>query len=61
MEIPKNIQEWLLEDENPSIRYRTKRELQQVPDSDPNLQLVKNQIPSYQPVKDMLDSMHPDG
>ena len=61
MNIPKNVVEWLLEEENPSIRYRTMRELQQVPESDPNLQLVKNQISSYQPVKNMLDAMHPKG
>ena len=59
MKIPKNVTEWLLEEENPSIRYRTMRELQVVPESDPNLQLVKNQISSYQPVKNMLEGMHP--
>ncbi|MBY8984371.1 MAG: hypothetical protein KGD65_04830 [Candidatus Lokiarchaeota archaeon] len=61
MKIPKNVTEWLLEEENPSIRYCTMRELQEVPESDPNLQLVKNQISSYQPVKNMLDAMHPEG
>ncbi len=61
MKIPKNVTEWLLEEENPSVRYRTMRELQEVPESDPNLQLVKNQIPSYQPVEKMLDAMHPKG
>jgi len=61
MKIPNNVTEWLLEEENPSIRYRTMRELQEVPESDPNLQLAKKQISSYQPVKDMLDAMHPKG
>ncbi|MCK4382750.1 MAG: hypothetical protein KAW66_05595 [Candidatus Lokiarchaeota archaeon] len=61
MKIPKNITDWLLEEENPSIRYRTMRELQELPESDPNLQLAKKQISSYQPVKNMLEAMHPEG
>ncbi len=61
MKIPKNVTEWLLEEENPSIRYRTMRELQELPESDPELQLAKKQISSYQPVKNMLDAMHPEG
>ena len=61
MKIPKNVTEWLLEEENPSIRYRTLRELQERPESDLNLQSAKKQISSYQPVKNMLESMHPEG
>lgn len=61
MKIPKNVLDWLMEEENPSIRYRTMRELQEVPDSDPNIQLAKYQIPSYHPVKNMLEAMHPKG
>ncbi len=61
MKIPKNVTEWLLEEENPSIRYRTMRELQELPESDPNLQSAKKQISSYQPDKNMLDAMHPEG
>jgi len=61
MKILKNITDWLLEEENPSIRYRTMRELQELPESDPNLQLAKKQISSYQPVKNMLEAMHPEG
>ena len=45
MDIPKNVLEWLLEEENPSIRYRTMRELQEVPESNPNLQPIKDKIP----------------
>ena len=61
MKIPKNITDWLLEEENPSIRYLTMREHQELPKSDPNLQLAKKQISSYQPVKNMLKAMHPEG
>ena len=46
MKIPKNITDWLLEEENPSIRYRTMQELQELPESDPNLPLAKKQISS---------------
>ncbi len=51
MNIPKNALGWLIEEENPSIRYCTMREFQELPESDPNLQLVKNQIFSYQLIK----------
>ena len=61
MKTPKNITDWLLEEENPSIRYRTMQELQELPESDPNLPLAKKQISSYQPVKNMLEAMHPEG
>ncbi len=61
MKIPKNVIEWLLEEENPSIRYRTMRELQEVPDSDLELQSTRKQITTYRPVKNMLDAMHPEG
>jgi len=61
MKISNNITDWLLEEENPSIRYRTMRELQELPESDPNLQLGKKEISSYQPVKNMLEAMHPEG
>ena len=61
MKIPKNVTEWLLEEENPSIRYRFLRELQELPESDPELQSTRKQITSYQPVRNMLDAMHPEG
>ncbi|MHA2181004.1 MAG: hypothetical protein ACXAAH_06240 [Promethearchaeota archaeon] len=61
MKIPKNITEWLLEEENPSIRYRTMKELQEIPDSDPELKSTRKQIRTYRPVKKMLDAMHPEG
>jgi len=61
MKIPKNVTEWLIEEENPSIRYRSLRELQELPESDPELQSTRKQITSYQPVKNMLEAMHPEG
>ena len=32
--IPKNVLDWLIEEENPSIRYRTMREIQNIPSTD---------------------------
>ncbi len=61
MNIPQNVIEWLLEEGNPSIRYRTMRELQEFSDSDPELQSTRKQITTYRPVKNMLEGMHPDG
>ena len=61
MKIPKNVTEWLLEEENPSIRYRTMRELQEISDFDPELQFTRKLITTYRPVKNMLEGMHPEG
>ena len=61
MKIPENVTEWLLEDENPSIRYRTMRELQEISDSDPVLESTREQIATYRPVQNMLKAMHPEG
>lgn len=61
MQIPENIIKWLLEEENPSVRYRTMVELLNMPEKDPKVVLTKKQIPSYTPVKKMLEAMHPDG
>jgi len=61
MQIPQNVVNWLLEEENPSICYRTMKELLDMPESDPRVQRAKKKIPSYSPVKKMLDAMHPDG
>ena len=61
MEIQENIVEWLLEHENPSIRYRSMVELLDIPETDSEVVSTKKQILSYSPVKKMLDAMHPDG
>ncbi len=61
MKVPKNIIEWLIEDENPSVRYRTMVELLEMPGMDPEVKSAKKQIISYSPVKKMLDAMHPVG
>ncbi len=61
MDIPDNIIEWLLEEENPSIRFRTMQELLKIPETDTEVKSTKEQILSYKPVKTILDAMHPEG
>ncbi|MHA1200595.1 MAG: hypothetical protein ACTSQF_14855 [Candidatus Heimdallarchaeaceae archaeon] len=61
MDVPENIVDWLLEKENPSVRYRTMVELLDKPKLDSEVKETKKQILSYAPVKKMLDAMHPDG
>ena len=61
MRIPENIIEWLLEDENPSVRYRTMVELLDLPETDSAVKSTKKQILTYKPVIKMLEAMHADG
>ncbi len=59
--IPKNVVKWLLESEDPSVRYRTLVELLGCSLSDFDVQICKNQITASLPVKILLGKMHPDG
>jgi hypothetical protein len=59
--IPKNIVEWLVEPESPSIRYRTLVELLEHSPTDAEVQACKNQFAASPPVRTLLDTMHPDG
>ncbi|MEE8323732.1 MAG: hypothetical protein V3R57_08945 [Candidatus Bathyarchaeia archaeon] len=59
--IPKNVVKWLLESEDPSVRYRTLVELLGCSLSDFDVQTCKNQITTSLPVKILLGKMHPDG
>jgi hypothetical protein len=56
----KNIN-WLLEPDNPSLRYRTLVELLDKPLDNPEVRQCKREINDYQPVKIILNLMHPDG
>ncbi|MDP8285749.1 MAG: hypothetical protein RAP03_03695, partial [Candidatus Electryonea clarkiae] len=52
---------WLLEESDPSIRYRTLVELL---DEDPGSRIgqqARSRIADSKPVQDILDRMHPDG
>jgi hypothetical protein len=52
---------WLLEPENPSLRYRTLVELLGKSPDDKEAIECREQIAEYTPVKDLFSKMHPDG
>jgi hypothetical protein len=58
---PQSILDWLLEEENPSVRYRTLTELLDVAPDDPQAQQARAQIPNSKPVRKIFAKMHPDG
>ena len=55
-----DIMQWLLEPENPSVRYRTLVELLDMGGT-PEAAAARAAIPGSAPVKKLLDAMHPDG
>ena len=56
-----SVLKWLLEPEEPSIRYRTLIDLLETPHDDFDVKECKSQIPSSKPVESILSKMHPDG
>jgi hypothetical protein len=56
-----SVLKWLLEPEEPSIRYRTLIDLLETPHDDFDVKECKSQIPSSKPVDSILSKMHPDG
>jgi hypothetical protein len=56
----KNLK-WLLEPDDPSVRYRTLVELLDKTMDDPEVQQCKEQIKDSLAVKAIFDKMHPDG
>jgi hypothetical protein len=61
MDMNANVLNWLLEEENPSVRYRTLTELLDRPPDDPEVVQAREQIPLSPAVTNILDRMHPDG
>ena len=61
MDVPAGILTWLLEPENPSVRYRTLTELMGVSKDDPEVLQAKTEIQSSKPVVKIFKKMHPDG
>jgi hypothetical protein len=53
--------DWLLEPENPSVRYRTLTELLGAPKDDPEVRKARAAIPDSLPVQKIFAQMHPDG
>ncbi len=56
-----NVLDWLLETENPSVRYRTLTELLDVAPDDPQVRQARAQILESKPVQKIFAKMHPDG
>lgn len=61
MRIKQNVLNWLLEEENPSVRYRTLAELLGREMNDPDVLQAKAHIPSSKAVKKIFAKMHPEG
>jgi hypothetical protein len=61
MKIPPDVLGWLLEPENPSVRYRTLTELLGVPPDDSETQMARRWINASEPVQKIFAKMHPDG
>ncbi len=56
-----NVIEWLLEEKNPSVRYRTLTELLDEPKNTPQVQDARAAIPESRWAKRIFRHMHPDG
>ena len=56
-----SVIDWLLEENNPSVRYRTLTELLDRKPDDPQAQEARARIPSSAPVRKLFARMHPDG
>ena len=59
--IPEEVINWLLKKNNPSIRYRTMVELQELPDSNKKVKKAREAIAEYPVVQKIMNEMHPDG
>ncbi len=53
--------DWLLEEENPSVRYRTLRDLLGAAPDDARVRDTRSQIAGSRPVQKIFAKMHPDG
>jgi len=52
---------WLLEPENPSVRYLALRALCDRPEDDPEVAAARTDITAYAPVRAILSAQYPDG
>ena len=52
---------WLLEPENPGVRYLALRDLLDLPQDDPQLSSARTTAHTNGPIAAILDAMHPDG
>ena len=61
MDANSEVVQWLLQDDEPSVRMRTLRELLDFDDSAAEVRQTKSAILQSIPVRDLLGKMHPDG
>jgi hypothetical protein len=61
MDINSDVIQWLLQDDEPSMKLRTLRELLDADDAMPEVRRAKSAILQSMPVRDLLDKMQPDG
>ena len=61
MEIPQNVLDWLLEPKDPSVRYRTLRELLGEADTSPDVLEARSKIAESKRIVRIFSKMHPDG
>lgn len=55
------IIDWLLEEDNPSVRYFTLRQLLDRPDDDPEVQAARRAVMESEPVRSILAAQDPEG
>jgi len=61
MDKTSEVIQWLLQDDEPSVRWRTLRELLDFDINAPEVRQAKSAIPQSTAVRDLLGKMHPDG
>ena len=61
MQIEQAVLDWLLDERDPSVRYRTLTELLDQPRDDPLAQRARAQIADSAPVQAVMTKIHPDG
>jgi hypothetical protein len=61
MDVHSPVIQWLLHDDEPSLKYRTLKELLDKNDDIPEVKQVKATIPRSTSVNQLLEKMHPDG
>ncbi|MGA2502677.1 MAG: hypothetical protein ABSG01_01140 [Anaerolineales bacterium] len=61
MDTQRDVIRWLLEEDNPSVRYRTLKEILNYSDDAPEMVHAKSAILESHPVRTLLEKMHPDG
>lgn len=59
--VPPAVQSWLLEHEEPSVRYLARRDLLGLPSGDPELLASQQDAHQQGAIPAILDQMHPDG